>query len=146
MATARWSTPRISRACSRPPPRSAGRSTSSPRRTTSAPTLALWGDPVEQLDVWQAHNPIDLAESLRGTTLYVSWGEGGQGPLDPEPVADDGEAFRALSNQAFVQRLEELGIPATIDDYGPGTHTWPYFERALHRSLPLLLEALGEPT
>ena len=109
------------------------------------PDAGLWGDPDAQRDVWQAHNPIDLAEALRGTALFVSWGEGGQGPLDPEPAGDDGEAFRALSNQAFVKRLGELGIPATVDDYGPGTHTWPYFERELHRSLPLLLQALGEP-
>ena len=27
---------------------------------------------------------------------------------------------------------------------GPGTHDWPYWERALHESLPMLLEALGE--
>jgi S-formylglutathione hydrolase FrmB len=106
--------------------------------------VATWGDPVEQVDVWRAHNPIDLADALRGTTLYVSYGEGGQGPLDPDPVGDDGEAFRAIGNRAFVDRLEELGIPATVDAYGPGTHTWPYFERALHESLPLLLEAVGE--
>jgi diacylglycerol O-acyltransferase/trehalose O-mycolyltransferase len=109
------------------------------------PDVALWGDPDAQKDVWQAHNPIDLADALRGTALFVSWGEGGMGPLDVDPSGDDGEAFRALSNQAFVQRLEELGIPATVDDYGPGTHTWPYFERELHRALPLLLQALGEP-
>jgi diacylglycerol O-acyltransferase/trehalose O-mycolyltransferase len=105
---------------------------------------ATWGDPVEQLDIWKAHNPIDLAEALRGTALYVSYGEGGQGPLDPGPVGDDGEAFRAIGNQAFVKRMAELQIPVTVDAYGPGTHTWPYFERALHRSLPLLLKALGE--
>ena len=110
------------------------------------PDVAVWGDPDAQRDVWQAHNPIDLAESLRGTTLFISWGEGGQGPLDPEPFVDETEAFRALSNEAFVQRLQELGIPATVDDYGAGTHTWPYFERALHRALPLLLQVLGEPT
>ncbi|MEO6349475.1 MAG: alpha/beta hydrolase family protein [Candidatus Limnocylindrales bacterium] len=103
-----------------------------------------WGDPVEQEDIWRAHNPIDLAEALRGTTLYISYGEGGQGPLDPDPVGDDGEAFRAISNRAFVERLAELDIPATVDAYGPGTHSWPYFERALHESLPLLLEAVGE--
>ena len=34
-------------------------------------------------------------------------------------------------------------IPATVDAYGPGTHSEPYWERALHRSLPLLLKALG---
>ena len=105
-----------------------------------------WGDPVDQLDVWKAHNPIDLAEALRGTTLYISYGDGGQGPLDTEPVSpDDVEAFRAIGNQAFVERLAELGIPATVDAYGPGSHTWPYFERALHQALPLLLKAVGEP-
>jgi diacylglycerol O-acyltransferase / trehalose O-mycolyltransferase len=109
------------------------------------PDVALWGDPEAQKDVWQAHNPIDLAEALRGTPLFISWGNGERGPLDPDLVTDTDEAFRALSNQAFAQRLEALGIQATIDDYGPGTHTWPYFERELHRALPLLLEALGEP-
>jgi S-formylglutathione hydrolase FrmB len=26
---------------------------------------------------------------------------------------------------------------------GHGKHEWPYWERALHRSLPMLLKALG---
>lgn len=107
---------------------------------------AVWGDPIAQEDVWRAHNPIDLAEKLRGTTLYVSYGEGGQGPLDPQPPGDDGEAFRSIGNKAFVAKLGELGIPATVDAYGPGSHTWPYFQRALHNSLPLLLQAVGEPS
>ena len=47
-------------------------------------------------------------------------------------------------NDAFVTRLEELGIPAQVDAYGPGTHTWPYFERSLHDAMPMLLEALGD--
>jgi diacylglycerol O-acyltransferase / trehalose O-mycolyltransferase len=109
------------------------------------PDPGLWGDPVEQLDVWKAHNPIDLASQLKGTVLYVSYGDGGQGPLDTEPApADDAEGFRAIGNRAFVKRMAELDIPVTVDAYGPGTHSWPYFERALHRSLPLLLKALGE--
>jgi len=105
---------------------------------------AVWGDPVAQEDVWMAHNPIDLAESLRGTALYISFGDGGQGPLDPEPPGDDGEAFRSIGNRAFVDKINQLDIPATVDAYGPGSHSWPYFERALHRSLPLLLKAVGE--
>jgi diacylglycerol O-acyltransferase / trehalose O-mycolyltransferase len=48
-------------------------------------------------------------------------------------------------NVAFAARLRELGIDATTDFYGPGTHTWRYWERALHRSLPLLLRALRPP-
>jgi S-formylglutathione hydrolase FrmB len=44
---------------------------------------------------------------------------------------------------ALLARLRELRIPVTTDFYGPGTHTWPYWERELHRSLPMLLDALG---
>ena len=36
-------------------------------------------------------------------------------------------------NTTFVDRLKALGIPATVDAYGPGTHSWPYWERKLHR-------------
>jgi S-formylglutathione hydrolase FrmB len=46
-------------------------------------------------------------------------------------------------NETFIERLAELGIAATVDAYGPGTHTWPYWERSLHRALPLLLDALA---
>ena len=42
-----------------------------------------------------------------------------------------------------MARLEELGIPATVDAYGPGTHAWAYWERGLHAAMPMLLEALG---
>ena len=49
-------------------------------------------------------------------------------------------------NVALAQRLRRLHIPATIDFYGPGTHSWPYWQRELHRALPLLLRALGGPT
>jgi diacylglycerol O-acyltransferase/trehalose O-mycolyltransferase len=31
----------------------------------------------------------------------------------------------------------------TVDAYGPGSHDWPHWERALHNSLPLLLEGLA---
>ena len=37
----------------------------------------------------------------------------------------------------------ELDIPVTVSAYGPGTHTWPYWERGLHEAMPMLLEALG---
>ena len=46
---------------------------------------------------------------------------------------------------AFVERLHQLGIPVRFDAYDPGTHDWPYWQRELHRSLPLLLAALERP-
>jgi S-formylglutathione hydrolase FrmB len=108
-------------------------------------TEDLWGSPVAQVDVWKAHDPVNLAEKLNGTTLYVSYGDGTPGPLDNGVVpSDDLEGWIAGQNRTFVAQLEALKIKATIDAYGPGSHDWPYWERALHRSLPLLLKALGE--
>ena len=107
---------------------------------------AIWGDKVVQRDVWEAHEPLSLAAELKGTDLFVSYGNGETGPLDTGPAdPGDSEAWLAQRNEAFVARLGELGIPVTVDAYGPGTHSWPYWERELHRSLPMLLEALGEP-
>jgi S-formylglutathione hydrolase FrmB len=107
--------------------------------------LALWGDPQAQREVWDRNDPIELAARLRRQRyLYVSSGDGSPGPLDPPGTAPDRlEAAIGLQNEAFVARLRELRIRHTAELYGPGTHTWPYWERALQRSLPGLLRAIG---
>jgi diacylglycerol O-acyltransferase/trehalose O-mycolyltransferase len=106
--------------------------------------LALWGDAVLQRDIWAAHNPYDLAPLLRGTKLYVSGGNGQPGPLDPPlTLPDPVEVLVSEMNTAFRRRLQELGIDATINLYGPGTHTGPYYDRALRESFPMLMDALG---
>jgi S-formylglutathione hydrolase FrmB len=103
----------------------------------------LWGDPVAQADNWRAHDPTVNVAALKGTALYVSYGDGGKGPLDKiEPPSDDLEPWIADQNRAFVAALAKAKIPATIDAYGQGSHDWPYWERGLHESLPLLLKAL----
>jgi len=108
--------------------------------------LALWGDPVRQADRWAAHNPYDLAGRLRGTRLFVSSGTGDPGPLDaPGTRVDATERFVDAETVAFVGRLRRLHVRATVDLYGPGTHTWPYWQRELHRSWPLLARALTPP-
>jgi diacylglycerol O-acyltransferase/trehalose O-mycolyltransferase len=104
---------------------------------------ALWGDRQAQADVWVAHDPVSRAADLRGTPLFVAYGNGRSGPLDaPDTPIDEVEAWLAGLNETFLARLGELGITATVDAYGPGTHTWPYWERSLHRAMPLLLDAL----
>lgn len=107
-------------------------------------TDALWGDPIREPRNWQEHNPVDLAEALRDLPLYVSYGDGLQGPLDTGAVpSDDLEPWIAGQNETFVDRLHQLDIAVIIDAYGAGSHSWPYWERALHRSLPLLLDAVA---
>jgi S-formylglutathione hydrolase FrmB len=108
----------------------------------------LWGDPVKNADVWLAHDPTANAEGLRGTGLFVAYGNGVPGPLDdghasPFDPTGEGERNAGVQGASFVARLAELGIPVTVDAYGNGTHWTPHWERDLEQSLPLLLEALG---
>ena len=110
--------------------------------------LALFGDPMTQADIWAAHNPADLVEHMRGISLYVSCGNGELGPLDPPGTDPSGllallEAALLRQNQEFVARANELDIDMTVDFYGPGTHTWPYWQRQLHVAWPLLMRAIG---
>ncbi|HET8672857.1 MAG TPA: alpha/beta hydrolase family protein [Thermoleophilaceae bacterium] len=81
---------------------------------------------------WAAHDPATLAGNLRGMNLYAFTGNGQPGPLDP-PVPNSGaitiEAGAHELTQLFHDTLTSLGIPIHYDDYGPGTHTWPYWAR-----------------
>jgi diacylglycerol O-acyltransferase/trehalose O-mycolyltransferase len=104
--------------------------------------LAIWGDPQAQRSTWAAHDPTALAGRLRGTRLFVSSGNGEPGPFDRAGRSRDRvEATVDGESRAFVARLRHLGIPATTDFYGAGTHDWPYWERELGRALPVLLGA-----
>jgi S-formylglutathione hydrolase FrmB len=81
-----------------------------------------------------------VAEEQVGPHLSV--GDGTAGPFDPPGVVDELEAELSAQNHLVAARMERVGVPLTTDFYGPGTHTWPYWERELHRSLPMLLRAL----
>jgi diacylglycerol O-acyltransferase/trehalose O-mycolyltransferase len=107
-----------------------------------------WGDPVDQASIWKAHDPYVNAEALRGTALFVAYGNGEPGPLDDyaiSPWDPDGGAERycGADSAAFVERLKELKIPVTVFAYGNGTHGAAYFRRDLQQSLPLILKAVG---
>jgi diacylglycerol O-acyltransferase/trehalose O-mycolyltransferase len=105
---------------------------------------ALWGDPKRDARRWAAHDPTDLAGRLRGTPLFVSSGNGRPGPLDKAGAhADPIERFVQSETLGFVRRARQLRLPARLDLYGPGTHTYPYWQRELHRSWPLLMRALA---
>ena len=102
----------------------------------------LWGDPTKDAAVWAAHDPTDLAAKLRGTALFLSVGNGRPGPFD-NGASSSGEALLYRQNLALRARLQQLHIPFQADFYGPGTHTWPYWQRELHRAWPMLTHALG---
>ncbi len=48
-------------------------------------------------------------------------------------------------NEAFAERLKEVGVDAQIRFYGDGTHNWPYWERELGLAWPMLTKAVGLP-
>lgn len=108
----------------------------------------LWGDHVTNVDVWKAHDPTTNAAALKGTALYVAYGNGVVGPLDDgkvSPFDPDGASEREIGIESalFVQRLAKLKIPVTVYAYGNGTHDGPYMQRDFDRSFPLILKALG---
>ncbi len=87
---------------------------------------------------WRARNPWDLAENLRGLRLVVRTGDGA-------PLNDIVEAVVHQMNVGFHDRLTALGISHTWDDYGAGTHTWPYWQRDLRATLPELMATFAHP-
>jgi diacylglycerol O-acyltransferase / trehalose O-mycolyltransferase len=106
--------------------------------------LALWGNPDANVDTWKQHNPYDLAPQLKGVRLFISAGNGRPGPLDGAGTNEDSiETSIGAENRAFARRVQQLGLDAEIDLYGPGTHNWVYWERSLHRAWPLISEGLG---
>jgi S-formylglutathione hydrolase FrmB len=85
---------------------------------------------------WREHNPLDLADRLRGLKLLeLRTGNGEPGPLDTRTSRDALEAEVGRENDALHARLDQLGIPHVYDDYGPGVHDWPYWARDLERTL-----------
>jgi S-formylglutathione hydrolase FrmB len=103
-----------------------------------------FGDPILNAPNWQAHNPWNLAANLRGMTLDVDTGNGVPGPLDSNKLNFDPveEQVHEMS-VAFHQRLAALGIPHTWNDYGPGTHSWPYWQRDLAEAMPSMMRSFG---
>lgn len=118
----------------------------------------MWGPP--QDPAWSANDPFLHAEALRGTALYISSGTGAPGPLDTMDGPGIGQRPGKLIDQLLIggaletvaagctarlgERLQELGIPATVALRSDGTHSWGYWQRELHESWPIFAAALRE--
>ncbi|WP_051177697.1 alpha/beta hydrolase [Nocardia concava] len=122
----------------------------------NADAANMWGAPGDP--DWARHDAVLNAEALRGKALFISSSTGLPGPLDtldspsiagrPATLANQiilGGLIEAATNgctHALADRLGTLGIPAQIEFRPSGTHSWRYWEDALHRSWPLLESAL----
>jgi hypothetical protein len=105
-----------------------------------------FGDRVVNESVWRAHNPWDQAARLRGLVLTVHTGDGQAGPYDSNGRPQDPieEQVHEMS-VSFHRRLVDLGIPHRWDDYGGGTHSWPYWQRDLRDDLPSMMATFAHP-
>ncbi|TMC47929.1 MAG: esterase family protein [Chloroflexi bacterium] len=113
-----------------------------------APPNSMFGDRATEQINWEDHDPDTLAPNLRNTDLFMYFGNGAPGPLDPSPVnpgATPIEALVARDNVEFHDRLISLGIPSHYDAYGPGTHSWPYWDRDLMWSLGPIMDDFAHP-
>ncbi|WP_067522187.1 alpha/beta hydrolase [Nocardia uniformis] len=118
----------------------------------------MWGDDSDP--AWQRHDVVRNAEGLRGKALYISSSSGlpGYGETLANPAVAGqpltlanqiiiGGVIEAATNQCtqrLSDRLQQLDIPATVEFRSTGTHSWRYWEDALHRSWPVIEAAVRE--
>ena len=104
---------------------------------------STWGTRQSQEIRWRAHNPWDLARNLRGLRLTIRTGNGQPG--GPYGGGDPIEAYVHQASLDLHQKLAQLRIPHVWDDYGPGGHDWPYWQRDLKQTLPSIMAAFAHP-
>ncbi|WP_407671257.1 alpha/beta hydrolase [Nocardia stercoris] len=98
---------------------------------------------------WAAHDVSLHTDALRGKQVFISAGTDVPGAadlaLDPSPTLpltvsaamaiEDGARDCTLALDA---QLRLQGVPADVHYYLIGTHSWPYWQTALHDSWPTL--------
>ncbi|MFC9995493.1 alpha/beta hydrolase [Nocardia sp. NPDC127526] len=111
---------------------------------------------------WAANDPFVHADRLRGKNIFISSGNGLPGGHDtlgdphlmapgPGGLANQvvlGGIIEAAAHTCAVNlrnRLHGLGIPATYDIDGNGSHSWGYWQDMFKRSWPVLAAGLGLP-
>ncbi|NUS42895.1 MAG: esterase family protein [Mycobacteriaceae bacterium] len=106
----------------------------------------MWGprsDPA-----WARNDATVQAAALRGLPVYVTAGNGSPGVLDLQYGAVNTlnamglETMAMIAAQLFRDRAVALRLPARVDIL-PGTHNWPYWQLAMTRAHPMILNALN---
>lgn len=120
-------------------------------------TMNMWGP--QGSAEWVKNDPYVHADQLRGVNLYISSGNGLPGQYDqldgpyalpgPGGLADQmvvGGAIEAGTNfctHNMATRLQQLGIPATVNMRPSGTHSWGYWRDEFRNSWPVLAKGMG---
>lgn len=95
---------------------------------------SIWGPRVTEEVRWRGHNPWDLAENLGNTLLFIRVGNGYvNGAPAPSFATEDTVHEMSVNMHAELTRLD---IAHSYEDYGEGSHSWPYWQEGLHLTLP----------
>ncbi|MEU7056131.1 alpha/beta hydrolase family protein [Streptomyces sp. NPDC046197] len=110
--------------------------------------VRLWGRPDAQKAIWNAHNPSRMVSRFGKTWVYLYAATGAPGGLEERfnPAASLLERPLGNPTYAFARELRRAEVKVTTDLFRPGTHSWPYWQRELHRMWPSVLSALGART
>lgn len=120
---------------------------------TSASTLLFrpigyctYGDFVLQRGIWQDHDPVYLAENLRGVSLWMSCG-GGEPDSIPyvNSALDPVELEVCEMTENFMEALDAQGIFYAASLYDSGTHTWDHWTREIGNFLAWLVPQFAQP-
>ncbi|MGV9989908.1 alpha/beta hydrolase [Streptomyces sp. NPDC003374] len=109
--------------------------------------VRLWGLPTRQRRIWDAHNPSRMVSRFKGTWVHLYAASGAPGGLEDtlNPAGSLLERPLGPPTRAFAGALRRAGVRVTTRLFGPGTHSWPYWQRELHRIWPSVLTALVTP-
>jgi S-formylglutathione hydrolase FrmB len=105
---------------------------------------AVFGPRLTEEVRWRGHNPVDLAENLRGLLLSFDTGSGARGG-DLHSGGDPVEWAMHEMGRAMHRTLGGLGIDHRWNDYGAGCHCWYYWQRDLRELLPRLMDRFAHP-
>ena len=98
---------------------------------------AMFGPRATQELNWAAHDPATLVPNMRGMDLTAYTGNGEQGPFDPAPNPGAQAVEQGVHTLTTLWKADAdaAKIPVDYHDYGPGTHSWPYWARDLQQSI-----------
>lgn len=94
---------------------------------------------------WRGHNPVDLAENLRGVMVTLDTGNGQPDHPTLGAGGDPVEMAMYQMGATMHARLDAVGIRHTWDSYGPGCHCWLYWQRDLRLALPRMMDRFAHP-
>lgn len=109
---------------------------------------AIFGPRATQEINWAAHDPATLVENLGAMSLYAYTGNGQPGPLDspvPNPAGSAIEAGVHALTSMWKDAADAAGVPVSYHDYGPGTHSWPYWARDLREVIDQVSATFASP-